>query len=61
MSFDWNKLAQIVLALEENVLPVFIHNPQSQKIAGVVLLGESIVQSAFQQARGLQCVLAEFV
>ncbi len=39
---DWQKLFQSVMQTEEQVLPMFIHNPKSQQITGAILVTESI-------------------
>jgi hypothetical protein len=41
------KIAGALLGAESALLPVFIHNPQSGAIAGVVLMAEEAVFSAF--------------
>lgn len=41
-----NRLTQIfqaILQTEENIIPLFVHNPVSQKIAGVIVAGESVI------------------
>ncbi len=54
---NWIKLSQIfqvVLNTEEKAFPVFIHDPKSQMIAALVLVGESIAVSLFNQATTTQ-------
>jgi len=41
------KISQTLMGVEATLLPVFIHNPNSQAIAGVVLMAESAVLAAF--------------
>jgi len=44
---NWAKLFQAIMITEQNVLPIFIHNPASQKIAGAVVVTEQIFGSIF--------------
>lgn len=47
-----NTFMHILAALipfEEAVLPIFIHNAQSQKIAGIVMVGESAAAAVATQ------------
>jgi len=44
---NWQKFFQALMQTEEAVLPVFIHNPQSQKIVGAIVVAESIFGQAF--------------
>lgn len=37
MNATWLKIFGIVLGLGEEVVPIFIHNPQSQQIEGVIV------------------------
>ena len=50
MAIDWNKIFSAVLQVEETALPVFVHNPQSGNIAGVVLVAESILAPVIAEA-----------
>lgn len=34
---------QAILQTEENVVPLFVHNPASQKLAAIVIGAESVV------------------
>ena len=52
MAIDWNKIFSAVLQVEETALPVFVHNPQSGNIAGVVLVAESILAPVIAEALG---------
>ena len=47
---DWNKFIQAVLQTEQTFLPMFIHNPNSQKIAGIIWASEAAVAGALTQA-----------
>ena len=47
MNTKWQALFAAIMQTEETVLPIFIHNAQSQKITGVVLMAESIFGAAF--------------
>ena len=42
----WQQFFQAIMQTEENILPLFIHSAQAQKITGVVLVGESAVGGA---------------
>ena len=44
---NWIKLFQAIMQTEELVLPIFIHNPSSQKVVGAVVVAESIFGSIF--------------
>lgn len=44
-----NTLLQSISQSEQQLIPVFIHNPNSQRIAGVVYLGEQIVFGLLSQ------------
>jgi hypothetical protein len=39
------QLLSAILPFEEAVLPIFIHNAQSQKVTGIIMVGESIAAS----------------
>jgi hypothetical protein len=43
----WTKLFQQIMATEEKVLPIFLHDPQSQAIAGAVMVTETIFATIF--------------
>jgi hypothetical protein len=45
-------LFQALLQTEQNVLPIFIHNPASQKIVGAVLVAEEIFGQMFGLTTG---------
>ena len=40
---NWAAFAQALLGLAEEIVPIFVHNPQSQKIEAVVLTGSSAI------------------
>ena len=44
---NWTKLFQAIMQTEQAVLPIFIHNPQSQKIVGAIVVAEEIFGTAF--------------
>lgn len=37
MKFNWLQLVQLLFGAAESIVPVFVHNPQSQKIEAVVV------------------------
>jgi hypothetical protein len=37
MKFNWLTLIELILGSAEAVVPIFIHNPQSQKIEAIVV------------------------
>jgi hypothetical protein len=41
----WMKVFQALMQVEETIVPLFVHNPNSQKIAGVVMVAESALGS----------------
>lgn len=45
----WSKLFQALMATEENVLPIFLHNPNSKtsQIVGALLVTETIFGAIF--------------
>lgn len=47
----WASIFQAIMQTEQAVLPVFIHNPSSQKIVGAVVLAEEIFGQAFGLAQ----------
>lgn len=44
---NWQKFFQAIMQTEQAVLPVFIHNPASQKIVGAIVVAEEIFGSVF--------------
>lgn len=46
----WLDFAKALMQTEEQVLPIFVHNPQSQSIVGIILVAESIAL-AFAQSK----------
>ena len=46
---DWNKFIQALMQTEETFVPMFIHNPKSQKIAGIVMMTEGAVATVLNQ------------
>ena len=44
---NWTKLFQAIMVTEQTILPIFIHNPASQRIAGAVVVTEDIFGSIF--------------
>lgn len=46
---DWQKFIQAVLQTEATFIPMFIHNPKSGKIAGVILASEAAVAGILTQ------------
>lgn len=47
-----DKFLQVLAALipfEEAIVPIFVHNPKSQNVAGVVLASESVAAQVTQQ------------
>ena len=44
---DWNALFKAIMNTEEQVIPIFVHNPASQKITGVIMMAESIFGQVF--------------
>jgi hypothetical protein len=52
MNPKWQALFAAIMQTEETVLPIFIHNAQSQRITGAILVAESIFGAAFGLAPG---------
>ena len=46
---NWNALFGLLNQTEENLIPLVIHNPSSQKITAVVLVAESAVEAILSQ------------
>jgi hypothetical protein len=44
---NWAKFFQGIMATEQTILPIFVHNPSSQKIVGAILVAESIFGQVF--------------
>lgn len=44
---------QAIFTAEESIVPLFVHNPKSQKIAAVVLTAESAVPGVVQEIQSL--------
>ena len=49
MAFDFNSLFKVLIGVEQVVLPIFVHNANSQKVAGIVLVGEQAASQVLDQ------------
>lgn len=47
---DWLKIVTLILGEAEQVVPIFIHNPASQKIEGIVITTVNSALGALQGA-----------
>lgn len=45
---NWITLLQGIIGAEQQVVPVFVKNPQSQNIAAVILVGEQLALNIAQ-------------
>lgn len=43
------QILQAIIQTEENILPIFIHNPKSQQIEAVIIAAESAVAGILSQ------------
>jgi len=48
----WQQIAQLFLGLGAEVLPIFVHNPKSQKISAIILTDAAQVIGDLNQAAG---------
>ncbi len=49
MKLDWLKLFETIIGVGEMVVPVFIHNPNSQKIEAVVVTNLNTAMNLLNQ------------
>ena len=49
----FQQILQALVSAEESIVPLFIHNPASQKIAAVVIATESAVPGLISEIQGL--------
>ena len=45
---NWLALFQLIMGIEEQVVPLFVHNPKSQKVTGIILVAESALADVIQ-------------
>lgn len=51
MKFNWLALIEGILGVGAQVVPIFIHNPQSQKVEAVVLSTLPGIEQVLSQAQ----------
>jgi len=48
-TFNWTTILGLFLGTAESIVPVFIHNPESQKIEGVIMTSANNLFSTILQ------------